>query len=63
MEAFEVLDNTVANDLIIAQQAHSALEHAMKAVITGRGGTAERTHDLGRLLGAVRRIDPQNEQL
>ena len=59
LEAFEILDNTVANDMIIAQQAHSALEHAMKAIITGHGGTAERTHNLGRLLGAVRRIDPQ----
>ena len=55
LEAFEVLDSTV---VIIAQQAHSALEHAMKAVIAGHGGTAERPHDLGRLLGAVRRIDP-----
>ena len=59
LEAFQYLDAAGFNDLLVAQQAHSALEHAMKAVITGHGGTAERTHDLGRLLGTVRRIDPQ----
>ncbi len=59
LEAFQHLDAAGFNDLLVAQHAQSALEHAMKAIITGHGGTAERTHNLGRLLGAVRRIDPQ----
>ena len=59
LEAFQHLDAAGFNDLLVAQHAQSALEHAMKAIITGHGGTAERTHNLGRLLGTVRRIDPQ----
>ena len=47
------------DDLLIGQQAQSALEHAMKAVICGHGGTAGATHNIGRLLGSVRRIDPE----
>lgn len=47
------------NDLLIGQQAQSTLEHAMKAVICGHGGTPGATHNIGRLLGSVRRIDPE----
>ena len=55
--AFEDLINLGRTDLLVGQQAHSALEHAMKAVIAAHGGTYSSTHNLGRLLGSVRRID------
>ena len=57
--AFEDLIDLGRDDLLIGQQAQSALEHAMKAVIAPRGGTYPSTHNLAHLLGSVRRIDPE----
>ncbi len=57
LQAFLIMDDAGANDLLIAQQAQSALEHAMKAIIAGHGGTYRDTHNLSHLLGSVRRID------
>ena len=57
--AFEDLIDLGRDDMLIGQQAQSALEHAMKAVIAARGGTYPSTHNLARLLGSVRRIDPE----
>ena len=59
LEAFEHLDDAGFNDLLIGQQAQSALEHAMKAIIAGHGGVYRSTHNLAHLLGSVRRIDPE----
>ena len=59
LTGFDILDSSGANDLLVAQQAQSALEHAMKAIIAGHGGTYRDTHNLGLLLGALRRIDPE----
>ena len=41
---------------MIAQHAHSALEHAMKAVIAACGATYPSTHNLAHLLGTIRRL-------
>ena len=59
LRVFQTLVDAGENDIMIAQRAHSALEHAMKAVIFGNRGTPARTHNLGHLLGSVRRIDPE----
>ena len=57
--AFQDMIDLGRTDLLIGQQAQSALEHAMKAVIAGRGGTYPSTHNLAHLLGTVRRIDTE----
>ena len=44
---------------MLGEQAQAALEHAMKAIVAGHGGTYRSTHNLGVLLGSVRRIDPE----
>ena len=59
LRAFQRLDDLRETDLLVAQQAHAALEHGMKAVIAAHGGTYRRTHNLGVLLGTLRRIDPE----
>ena len=41
---------------MIAQHAHSALEHAMKAVIAAHGATYPSTHNLAHLIGTIRRL-------
>ena len=46
-------------DDMIGQQAHQALEHAMKAVISARGWQYKTTHNLNELVGDVRRADPE----
>ena len=45
-------------DLLVGHQAQAALEHAMKAIIAAHRGTYREIHNIGRLLGSVRRIDP-----
>ena len=51
------------SDLMIGQQAHNALEHAMKALLEaheyGHGAGYGNTHDIGQLLGNVRRLIPE----
>lgn len=59
LEAFERMDEVGARDFIVGEHAQAALEHAMKAIIAGHGGTWRDTHNLGHLLGTVRRIDPE----
>ena len=46
-------------DLLVGQQAQGALEHALKAIIAAHRGTYRESHNIGLLLGAVRRIDPE----
>lgn len=57
LRIFRTLVDLGENDLMIGQQAHSTLEHAMKAVIAAHGGTYPATHNLGQLLGTVRRVE------
>lgn len=59
VQGLQALDDLGYSDLLIGQQAQSALEHAMKAVIAAHGGTYPSTHNLGHLLGTIRRIDPE----
>ena len=51
------------SDLMIGQQAHNALEHAMKALLEaheqGHGVGYGNTHDIGQLLGNIRRLIPE----
>ena len=47
------------NDLIIGQHAQSALEHSMKALLEVHGADYRRTHNIGELLGNIRRHDPE----
>ncbi len=60
LRVFQTLDDLRESDLMIAQHAHSALEHAMKAVIAARGATYPSTHNLAHLVGTIRRLpDPE----
>lgn len=59
LRVFAALDDAGEEDMILGQQAHSALEHGMKAVIAVYGGTYPSTHNLAHLLGTVRRIDSE----
>lgn len=45
-------------DDMIGQQAHQALEHAIKALISAHGRQYKTTHNLNELVGDVRRADP-----
>lgn len=46
------------HDLMIGQQAQNALEHGLKALLEAHGARYRNTHDIGELLGNVRRHDP-----
>ena len=56
LRVFQTLDDLGESDLMIAQPAHSALEHAMKAVIAALGAAYPSTHNLGHLIGTIRRL-------
>ena len=56
LRVFQTLDDLGESDLMIAQRAHSALEHAMKAVIAAHGATYPSTHNLAHLIGTIRRL-------
>ena len=47
------------NDLVIGQQAQNALEHGLKALLEAHGAPYRGTHQIGELLGNVRRHDPE----
>ncbi len=46
-------------DLLIGQQAQAALEHGMKALLEAHSVRYRRTHDIGHLLGHIRRVDQE----
>ena len=43
---------------MIGQQAHAALEHAIKAIISALGWQYKTIHNLNELVGDLRRADP-----
>ena len=45
-------------DEMIGQQAHAALEHAIKAIISALGWQYKTIHNLNELVGDLRRADP-----
>ena len=47
------------NDMIIGQHAQGALEHAMKALLEAHRAPYRRTHNIGELLGNIRRRDSE----
>ena len=57
--AFNQMIELGNSDLLIGQQAQAALEHGLKAVILGHGGLPGNTHEIHRLLGTLRRLDPE----
>lgn len=61
LDVFNLLINSgrALMDDMIGQQAHQALEHAMKALISARGWQYKTTHNLNELVGDVRRADPE----
>ena len=61
LDVFNLLINSgrVLMDDMIGQQAHQALEHAMKALISACGWQYKTTHNLNELGGDVRRADPE----
>ena len=63
LRVFESLVEDDEDDLVVGQHAHSALEHALKALIAAHGAAYPRTHELGQLLGTVRRLNPEFEAL
>ncbi len=58
-DMFETAAELEKDDLAVGEQAQQALENAMKALIAVHGRTYAPTHDLGDLLGTLRRTDPQ----
>ena len=60
LDVFNLLINSgrALMDDMIGQQAHQALEHAMKALISAHGRQYKTTHNLDELVGDVRRADP-----
>ena len=60
LTAFNALSEVNPIDRALGQLAQQALERAMKAAIIAHGATPERnTHNIGALLGSLRRIDPE----
>ena len=58
---FQLGDDHSRGDRMVSQRAHSALEHALKALIAAHGAVYPSTHDLGALIGTIRRIDSKFE--
>ena len=60
LAAFSILTENNPIDRAVGYHAQQALERAMKAATIAHGATPERdTHNIGRLLGALSRIDPE----
>jgi HEPN domain-containing protein len=59
LDLFNTAIETGKNDLMIGQQAQAALEHGMKALLEAHRVSYQRTHNIGHLLGRIRRTDPQ----
>ena len=57
--SFLLHDDINASDLLIGQQAHSTLEHGLKAAIAGHGAVYPETHNIGNLIGRLREVDPR----
>ncbi len=47
------------HDMFIGRHAQSTLEHGMKALLEAHGAPYRRVHNLGELLGNIRRCDPE----
>ena len=60
LASFITLSEVNPVDLGAGQMAQQALERAMKAAIIAHGATPQRdTHNIGALLGTLRRLDPE----
>ena len=59
LTTFQDLADLNRGDRQLGRAACSTLEHAMKAVIAAHGASYPSTHELGILLGTVRRLDPE----
>ncbi len=60
LAVFNIIVENNPIDRAAGYHAQQALERAMKAAIIAHGATPERdTHNIGHLLGALRRIDPE----
>lgn len=57
LDAFERLAESGITHIIIGQHAQNTLEFAMKALLEAHGAPYSNTHNIGHLLGAVRRAD------
>lgn len=57
-EAFRRLAEQELSDQIIGLHAQAALEHGMKALLEAHRAQYRFNHDIGELLGSVRRVDP-----
>ena len=63
LAAFNILTENNPIDRAVGYHAQQALKRAMKAAIIAHGATPERdTHNIGRLLCALSRVDPQLEE-
>lgn len=57
LAVFNMIADSGMDDMI-GQQAHQALEHAMKALLSAHGRQYKLIHNLNELVGDVRRADP-----
>ena len=57
LEAFRRLAEQGLGDQIIGLHAQGALEHAMKALLEAHRARYRFSHDIGELLGSIRRVD------
>ena len=58
LQAFHTLIHAGASDNIIGQQAHSAMEHALKALISANGERYQQIHDINLLTRDALMADP-----
>lgn len=56
--AFNLVIESGLDDIMIGQHAHSAMEHALKALISAKGQSYPHVHDINVLIHDARRADP-----
>ena len=60
LESFRLMAEMVPhNDIVIGQQAQNTLEFAMKALLEAHEAPYAGTHNIGHLLGNIRRLDAE----
>ena len=58
LQGFDDMINLSRSDDMIGQQAHSAMEYALKALISANKAAYDRTHNINRLTTAALNADP-----
>ena len=59
LDEFVFMAESGRSDIAIGQHAQGALEHGMKALLEAHGASYRSVHNIGELLGNIRRNDPE----